>query len=199
MTTALDTNVIVALRDASDSLHVAARKALDDAWSQDTLVVSGVVYAELIVAPRRTEAFVDRFCEEAGIVVEWALEEKIWRAAGSAFQGYAARRKRQGGSRPRRLLAGFLIGAHAVENGYKLLTARGCRPLQSFVSAVDTGACVRAPSKRPRTNFHFRVSIFVVRISSKFPFPIRFLYGSPRRRGTAFSITYKLPPSFHQF
>ncbi|PYT98575.1 MAG: PIN domain nuclease [Acidobacteria bacterium] len=121
MTTALDTNVIVALWDASDSLHVAARKALDDAWSQDTLVVSGVVYAELIGAPRRTEAFVDRFCEEAGIVVEWALEEKIWRAAGSAFQGYAARRKRQGGSRP--LLAGFLIGAHAVEKGYKLLTA----------------------------------------------------------------------------
>jgi len=39
MTTALDTNVIVALWDANDSLQVAARKALDAAWSQGTLVV----------------------------------------------------------------------------------------------------------------------------------------------------------------
>lgn len=123
MTTALDTNVIVALWDSNDSLHLAARKALDAAWSRDVLVVSGVVYAELIGAPRRTEAFVDQFCEEAGIVVEWELKEKIWRTAGTAFQGYAARRKKQGGSEARRLLADFLIGAHAVENGYKLLTA----------------------------------------------------------------------------
>ena len=123
MTTALDTNVIVALWDANDALHLAARKALDVLWSRDTLVVSGVVCAELMGAPKRTEAFVDRFCEEAGIVVEWELKEAIWRTAGRAFQSYATRRKKQGRSEPRRLLADFLIGAHAVENGYRLLTA----------------------------------------------------------------------------
>lgn len=73
-------------------------------------------------APGRTEAFVDRFYEEAGILVEWELKERIWRTAGGAFQGYATRRKKQGGSEPRRLLADFLIGAHALVNGYKLLT-----------------------------------------------------------------------------
>ena len=123
MTTALDTNVIAALWDASDALHQAARKALDAAWSQDRLVISGVVYAELIGAPRRTQAFVDRFCEDAGIRVEWELKERIWRTAGTAFQGYAARRKKQGGAGSRRLLADFLIGAHALVSGYQLLTA----------------------------------------------------------------------------
>jgi predicted nucleic acid-binding protein len=111
------------LWDVSNALHLAARKALDAAWGQDRLVVSGVVYAELIGAPQRAEAFVDRFCEEAGIVVEWELKESVWRTAGKAFQSYGARRKKQGGSEPRRLLADFLIGAHAFENGYKLLTA----------------------------------------------------------------------------
>lgn len=123
MTTSLDTNVIVALWDASDALHLEARKALDAVWNRDTLVISGVVYAELIGAPGRSEAFVDRFCEETGISVDWELKEKVWRTAGAAFQAYAARRKKQGAAKPRRLLADFLIGAHALENRYRLLTA----------------------------------------------------------------------------
>ena len=125
MTVALDTNVIVALWDAADALHPVARRALEEVSSREALVMCGVVYAELIGAPGRTEAFVDRFCEEAGIAVEWELEERIWRRAGVAFQGYATRRKKQSGAEPRRLLADFLIGAHALENGYKLLTLDG--------------------------------------------------------------------------
>lgn len=125
MTVALDTNVIVALWDAGEALHPVARKALEAAASREALTISGVVYAELIGAPGRSEVFVDRFCEEAGIAVEWELKEKIWRTAGMAFQAYALRRKRQGGGGPRRLLADFLIGAHAMENGYKLLTLDG--------------------------------------------------------------------------
>ncbi len=125
MTVALDTNVLVALWDAADALHPVARKALEAASSREALVICGVVYAELIGAPGRTEAFVDRFCEEAGIAVEWELRERIWRKAGVAFQGYATRRKKQSGAEPRRLLADFLIGAHALESGYKLLTLDG--------------------------------------------------------------------------
>jgi predicted nucleic acid-binding protein len=125
VTVALDTNVIVALWDATDALHPVARRALEEVSSREALVICGVVYAELIGAPGRTEAFVDRFCEEVGIAVEWELKEKIWRKAGVAFQGYATRRKKQSGAEPRRLLADFLIGAHALENGYKLLTLDG--------------------------------------------------------------------------
>ncbi len=125
MTVALDTNAIVALWDATDALHPVARRALEEASSREALVMCGVVYAELIDAPGRTEAFVDQFCEEARIAVEWELKERIWRKAGVAFQGYATRRKKHGKSEPRRLLADFLIGAHALENGYKLLTLDG--------------------------------------------------------------------------
>ena len=125
MTVALDTNVIVALWDTADALHPVARRALEEVSGREALAMCGVVYAELIGAPGRTEAFVDRFCEEAGIAVEWELEERIWRRAGVAFQGYATRRKKQTGAEPRRLLADFLIGAHALENGYKLLTLDG--------------------------------------------------------------------------
>ena len=125
MTVALDTNVVVALWDATDALNLVARRALEEASSREALAICGAVYAELIGAPGRTEAFVDRFCEEAGIAVEWELRERIWRRAGVAFQGYATRRKKQSGAEPRRLLADFLIGAHALENGYKLLTLDG--------------------------------------------------------------------------
>ena len=125
MTVALDTNVLVALWDASDSLHRVARAALEAVSNREALAISGVVYAELIGAQGRTEAFVDQFCEEARIAVEWELKEKIWRTAGRAFQAHALRRKKHGRAEPRRLLADFLIGAHALENGYKLLTLDG--------------------------------------------------------------------------
>jgi predicted nucleic acid-binding protein len=122
MTTVIDTNVIVALWDAEETFHRAAREALEKAFTEGGLVVCGAVYAELQAAPQRTEAFIDRFCEEAGIAVEWELSERIWRAAGRAYQGYAARRRRQSGIGPRRTLTDFLIGAHALVRGYKLLT-----------------------------------------------------------------------------
>jgi predicted nucleic acid-binding protein len=122
MTTAIDTNVVTALWNNDDALNVRAQAALDAVFGRGRLVVSGVVYAELLAAPSRTEQFVDRFLEAAGIEVEWELPEKVWRAAGLAFQGYAARRKKQKGTYPRRILADFLIGAHAAVNGYRLLT-----------------------------------------------------------------------------
>ena len=123
MTTALDTNILSALWNVNDTLNRVAAKALQDTQEKDSIVICGVVYAELLAAAGRTEAFMDKFCEEARISVDWELAEKIWRTAGRAFQGSVARRKKHGGTEPRRLLADFLVGAHAVENGYKLLTA----------------------------------------------------------------------------
>ena len=42
--------------------------------------------------------------------------------AGRAFQAYAERRRKQRDQGARRLLADFLIGAHAFANGFRLLT-----------------------------------------------------------------------------
>jgi predicted nucleic acid-binding protein len=122
MTTAIDSNVIVALWNEDETQNLTAKKALGESQMRGRLVICGAVCAELMAAPGRSEAFVDRFCEEAGIVVEWELGEKAWRAAGVAFQSYAARRRKQKSEEPRRILADFMIGAHALVNGYKLLT-----------------------------------------------------------------------------
>ena len=122
MTTAIDTNVVTALWNNDDTLNVRAQTALDAVFGRGRLVVSGVVYAELLAAPSRTEQFVDRFLEAAGIEVEWEINERLLRAAGLAFRGYAERRRRKTGAEPRRILADFLVGAHAMLNEYRLLT-----------------------------------------------------------------------------
>ena len=113
MTTAIDTNVIVALWDRDQTLSSAAQSALDRALGRGGLVICAPVFAELMAAPGRSEPFLDSFCEDTGIMVDWHLEETVWRAAGQAFQAYVGRRRKQRESGPRRILADFLIGAHA--------------------------------------------------------------------------------------
>jgi predicted nucleic acid-binding protein len=122
MTTAIDTNVIVALWDRDPTLSSAAQSALDAALGRGILVTTATVFAELMAAPGRSESFLDSFFTETGIHIEWAFGEAVWRTAGRAFQSYAARRRKQRGADPRRILADFVIGAHALEGGHALLT-----------------------------------------------------------------------------
>jgi predicted nucleic acid-binding protein len=122
MTTAIDTNVIIALWDADSTLNTTAEAALEAAFRRGNLVVAAPVFAELLAAPGRTESFVNRFLDETGIAVDWDLNEAVWRSAGRAFQAYAERRRKQRTAEARRILADFLIGAHAEVRGYRLLT-----------------------------------------------------------------------------
>ena len=122
MTTAIDTNVISSLWNEDDVLNRTASRALGAAHEKGQIVICGPVYSELLAAPGRSAEFIDGFCAEARIDVEWELGEKIWRAAGTAYQSYAARRREHKAGEPRRILADFLIGAHALVNGYRLLT-----------------------------------------------------------------------------
>lgn len=120
--TAVDTNVIVALWDKDPVLSSAAQRALDSALDRGGLVAAAPVFAELIAAPGRNEAFVTSFFRDTGILVHWDLGERVWRSVGRAFQTYADRRRRQRDTGTRRILADFLIGAHAESNGFPLLT-----------------------------------------------------------------------------
>lgn len=122
MTTAIDTNVVIALWDKDDRTSLAAERALDAAFNRGTLIAAAPVFAELIAAPRRSETFVNTFFEETGIGLDWELTEYIWRLAGRAFQAYSERRRKQRDSGARRILADFIIGAHAMANGCRLLT-----------------------------------------------------------------------------
>lgn len=122
MTTAIDTNVIIALWDTDHDLNSQARSGLETALQRGSLTIPAPVFAELMACPGRDEAFLESFFADTGITVDWNLSEAIWRAAGRAFQAYSLRRRRQRESGPRRILADFLIGAYAAQNGYRLLT-----------------------------------------------------------------------------
>ena len=122
MTTAVDSNVLVALWDRDAAVSTAAQSALDNGLKRGALVVSGPVFAELMAAPGRTEAFLTSFFNNTGIDLEFDLEDAIWRLAGRAFQSYAMRRWKRRDPGPRRILADFLIGAHAAYRRYSLLT-----------------------------------------------------------------------------
>jgi len=122
MTTAIDTNILVALWDKEEPLSPVVGPALDAALERGSLVVAAPVYGELLAFPSRNESFLDRFFSDTGIFVDWNLNESVWRLAGRAFQASAARRRRHRDPGPRRILADFLIGAHALQNRYSLLT-----------------------------------------------------------------------------
>ncbi len=122
MTTVLDTNVITALWDGDDALNATAQSALDAALARGALIVPAPVYSELIAFVGRSESFLDTFLAETGIAVDWHMEERVWRAAGQAFQSYAGRRRGQREPGPRRILADLLIGAYATRHDFPLLT-----------------------------------------------------------------------------
>jgi predicted nucleic acid-binding protein len=122
MITAIDTNIIVALWDRDTRLNSAAQSALDAALGRGGLIIAAPVFAELMACPGRDRTFLEKFCQDAGIAIDWNLDKATWRTAGRAFQAYAARRRRQGEPGPRRILTDFVIGAHAMQNGYCLLT-----------------------------------------------------------------------------
>jgi predicted nucleic acid-binding protein len=121
-TTAVDSNVVIALWDKDATTSLAAQNALDAAFHRGNLIAAAPVFAELIAAPGRSEAFVGSFFEETGIGVDWQLTQQIWRLAGRAFQAYAERRRKQRDAGARHILADFVIGAHATANGCRLLT-----------------------------------------------------------------------------
>lgn len=122
MTTAIDTNVIVSLWDSDASLSSAARSALEAALEEGPLVISAPVLAELLAFQGRNEEFLLAFFEQTGIAIDWNLDKAVWQAAGRAFRAYAVRRRKHGDPGPRRILADFIIGAHAEHAGHRLLT-----------------------------------------------------------------------------
>ncbi len=122
MTTAIDTNVIIALWQTDDALNLLAESMLERTGARSQLVIAAPVFAELMAAPGRNVDLLEDFFRETGIRIDWDLDERVWRMAGAAFQAFAMRRRRSGQPEPRRILTDFLIGAHALRFGYRLLT-----------------------------------------------------------------------------
>ena len=76
MTPAIDTNILVSLMDASESLNSAAAAGIEKA-SQGRLLICGAVHGELLAMPGRTEHFIDRYISALTIGVDWTINEAI--------------------------------------------------------------------------------------------------------------------------
>ncbi len=131
MKTALDSNILSALwsNESSGGRLIAD---LASARAAGAIVICGPVYVELSAHPTAPKGFLDNFLAETGITVEFLLEEKVWRRSADAFSVYAQRRRRSGGSSPKRMLADFLIAAHAVLCADRLFTLDPARYKRDF-------------------------------------------------------------------
>jgi predicted nucleic acid-binding protein len=129
--TAIDTNVLSALWSAEP---LAARIAVElaEAHARGGLVVCAPVFAELLAHPKVTQHFVEDFLAETGIVVDFNLEESVWRQAAKSFAAYAQRRRRSAGEAPKRLLVDFIIASHALFRADRLMTLDAKRYIQDF-------------------------------------------------------------------
>jgi predicted nucleic acid-binding protein len=111
------------------SAHAATREILKDARRSGALVICGIVYSELLAHPKMTPSTLTQFLSETGIDAEFDTGRDIWHEAGLRYSRYSTRRRKAKACSPRRLLADFVIGVHALLRADRLLTfdARGYR------------------------------------------------------------------------
>lgn len=131
MRTALDSNVLSALWSAEPPAS-RVMEELKNARAFGGIVICGPVYVELAAHPTAPRNFVDKFVRDTGITIEFNLDEAVWRKTADAFATYAQRRRRSGGTSPKRLLADFLIAAHALLHADRLFTLDPSRYQQDF-------------------------------------------------------------------
>ena len=114
---ALDTNVIIDLEEGTPESAERALRAVERAGERGGLVICGVVYAELLARPHPNADDIDGLLRAARIAVDLQLSAESWREAGRAYAAYARRRRAAAGESPRRIIADFIIGAHACAVG----------------------------------------------------------------------------------
>jgi predicted nucleic acid-binding protein len=135
MITAVDTNILLDILIPNDQFYEASAEALEAAAGEGSLVISDIVYAELCIH-FETQRDCDAFLESNEIRVQ-ALTREAGFLASRAWRMY-----RQHGGRRTRILADFLIGAHAQKQAIRLLSRdRGFyRKLFPSLNLVDPGS-----------------------------------------------------------
>lgn len=115
MITAVDTNVLLDIFIPSDRHGPQSKERVAEAYDAGAIVVSDVVYAELVPS-FRDRATLDDALLELGITLS-PIDSSIAYEAGLRWKRYRA----AGGSRSR-IIADFLIGAHAMAASDAFLT-----------------------------------------------------------------------------
>ena len=115
MITAVDTNILLDILVPNEQFYGASGEALEEAAGEGSIVISDIVYAELCIH-FETHRECDAFLESNEIRVQ-ALTREAHFLASRAWRTY----RQQGGKRAR-ILADFLIGAHAKTQAMCLLS-----------------------------------------------------------------------------
>jgi predicted nucleic acid-binding protein len=115
MITAIDTNILLDVLVPNKDFFEASASALQDGANEGSLVVSDIVYAE-VCTHFETQRECDAFFAENEIRVQ-ALSREAHFLASRAWRTY----RQQGGKRTR-ILADFMIGAHAKSQASRLLS-----------------------------------------------------------------------------
>ena len=138
MITAVDTNVLSALWSAQAG-SAEGGQLLYQARQAGSLIVCGIVYAECMTNPFLQPEALEHALNAMGIGVEFSLGQEIWREAGRCYARYSERRRRSGGGEPKRLLADFVVGAHALVQADRLLTFDTARYRNDFPELMLVG------------------------------------------------------------
>jgi predicted nucleic acid-binding protein len=114
----LDSNIILVAVNTDDGSQKAALTALQN-YQARGFCICPPVYAELRADPEWS-TLVQPFLNETGIQINWQMPEVIWEQAGIYARLYAD--KRRNGILPRRILADFLIAAHAEHHNLDVMS-----------------------------------------------------------------------------
>lgn len=115
MISAVDTNVLLDVLNARSPHHAQSREWLRSAYDDGAVLVCDVVYAELVPA-FGTRALLDASLRAVSAMVS-PIDTSIAFEAGVRWMRYRA----AGGPRAR-IMADFLIGAHALASADSILT-----------------------------------------------------------------------------
>lgn len=120
MITAVDTNILLDLL-LPDPVHGAkSAKLLEDASARGSLVICDVVYAELSAFFPESELLNSTLHK---LRIDWKpFEQETLYRAGQIWKAFRTRKKKLHGDVSHRVLADFLIGAHAQLQSDRLLT-----------------------------------------------------------------------------
>ncbi|MGH9621500.1 MAG: type II toxin-antitoxin system VapC family toxin [Bryobacteraceae bacterium] len=115
MITAIDTNILLDILVPNEEFYEASANALQAAAGDGSLAISDIVYAELCIH-FEAQRDCDTFLASNQIRVQELTREALFLAS-RAWRIY----RQQGGKRTR-ILADFLVGAHAQKQAQRLLS-----------------------------------------------------------------------------
>ncbi len=115
---ALDTNFLQAILDSARIHHGNAIDVLVQ-YANAKLVICGMVFSEALCMPDISLSELELSLNDFAIEVEWYLSEQVWKEAGLAR---ATQLRHRNPNSSKRVIADFIIGAHANTQKYWLCT-----------------------------------------------------------------------------